>query len=315
MKKIVETLKARRFERYLKGRRFMSELVVPSMCRIGVLDQAKKLDECGKFISTAVCCSCKTRHWVGFQRCKSKWCVPCNSVKTKIWLSKLLPVVDEKIKAGYACSHLSLTIRDFELGELKKMVDALYHAWQIMTHGNGNRARWNEWIHGGVRNLEVKIGEGSNGWHAHLHILLIHKKGRFYEWIRHEWENASGLAVGTTAKVGSVHIRGINTKTDGLKGIIECVKYPVKPEPELWRNETALAEAVTVLHGLRQTNAFGCLQNIVKIVETENEVDVKSVVDFVCQYCGCTEATLEKLLFAQVVQKGLIIADIESRFQ
>lgn len=317
MKKTSETLTTKRFDRYMKGKTFCRDTIIPAMKKAAALHDHQALEKhsdriqnCGRFLSVARCQACDTGHFLGFDRCKSKWCVPCSAVKTKIWIAKLAPVILESIKEGKAVSLLTLTLKDHDLGQLLLMVDRLMNAWQIITHGRGNRAKWKKKIFGGIRNMEVKIGQESGIWHAHFHCILIHIPERFYEWIKDVWERATAKTMGTDAKVGSIDIRSIKTPNGCLKGIIEAVKYPVKPEASLWDSPEKVIEAFEVLHGRKQAHTFGSLRKVAAEVEKENEVDEKRLDIFICQACGCTEAVLEKELASNFSVSSGKLADV-----
>lgn len=292
----------------------MESKVIPAFKEIHCEGHAEKLEGCGRTVHTAICNSCSTVHFQGFDRCRSKWCVPCSAMKTKVWLHRLLPVIQKHVENGGACSLLTLTMVDQP--ELGTMIESMGLAWRYMTHGNrNNREIWKSEINGGVRSMEVKLGKNSGLWHAHFHILLLHDTGkRFYKWIMNEWDRAclvsGAVKSATNDKYGSIDIRGINTKNGAMGGIIECVKYPVKPEPQLWTNSSALHEAYWSLKGKKQTQTFGCLYGLAKKVEEEDKIaDEKKLTEFICQHCGCTEATLEYHLYSRL--DGTVLYDID----
>lgn len=306
-----ETLTARRFERFLKGREFMHEIVLPALEKCTPDERFSSIRRCGTIVNVLQCDSCGVKHWKGFLRCKSKFCIPCSSVKTKIWLSKLVPILAEQLDKGNHVSLLSLTMVNHDIGQLALMIDRLNDAWRIMINGRGNRKKWAELILGGVRSLEVKLGEDGK-WHAHLHALLIHPKGRFYEWLKAEWEKACACAMDMPkgAKVGSIDIRTIKNTHGSMRGVIEAVKYPMKPENGFWDNPEAVQEVVQTLPRRKQTQSFGIVRHLVALVEQENEVDEKKLDDFICQACGCTSATLHSELLRDVVHSGKKLYDI-----
>ncbi len=299
---MAERLTARSFERFLKGREFMREIILPALEKCSTEDRFKSIKRCGNIVNILQCDSCGTKHWRGFVRCKSKFCIPCSSVKTKIWLSKLVPILKEQLDKGNCVSLLSLTIVNHDIGELQKMINMLNDSWRIMTHGNGNVKRWNERILGGVKNLEVKIGKDGK-WHAHYHALLIHPRARLYEWFKAEWEKATAIAMGQPegTKVGSVHIKAIKNALGSMKGVIEAIKYPMKPENGFWGNQEAVQEVIQTLPRRKQTQSFGIVRQLVALVDQENEVDEKKLDDFICQACGCDSATLHSELLRDVV--------------
>ena len=311
-----ETLTARRFERFLKGREFMHEIVLPAIEKCTPDDAFSSIRRCGNTVNVLQCDRCATKHWKGFVRCKSKFCIPCSSVKTKIWLSKLVPILTEQIEKGNHVSLLSLTLVNHEIGELGIMIDRLNDAWRIMINGRGNRDKWSQNILGGVRSLEVKIGKDGK-WHAHLHALLIHPKARFYEWIKAEWEKASACAMDLPkgSKVGSIDIRTIKTAQGSMRGVIEAVKYPMKPENGFWDNLDAVQEVIQTLPRRKQTQSFGIVRHMVSLVDQADEVDEKRLDNFICQACGCDSATLHSELLRDVVRSGKLYDIPKPKFE
>lgn len=169
---------------------------------------------CGQFVNVIECNSCGKNHYVGHNRCKSRWCVSCNRVKSLAWLARLIPVLQDWIEQKKYVFMLNFTIKD--LPDLSKGIDIINDAFRNMTNGDkNNRQKWKDRFPGMIRSLEVKIGEGSGLWHPHLHCIVLQDRyGKYFKEIKEEWNHAVKLAGGVAyidaegnEKYGSVWIK------------------------------------------------------------------------------------------------------------
>ena len=96
-----------------------SELVVPALTRAvsvcadkdGLAREALKISDCGNAINTIRCNDCGTNHFKSFVRCKSKFCVLCQRVKSALWITHLYVWIKQWLEQGHYVVFLNLTIK------------------------------------------------------------------------------------------------------------------------------------------------------------------------------------------------------------
>lgn len=174
--------------------------------------------------------------------------------------------------------------------DLKEQIKKINDNWQICFHDDKRiRKLFKNRMVGGLRSLEVKVSQEKNEWHAHLHCLIMQPKGfeKDFDWIKERWRSITG---------GSVWIKDITKQR--LKGVVETIKYLIKPEMELYKNTYLLEGAVKALHNKRQINTWGKLRGLSKEVEEiEDTWEERKLTAFVCSKCGCNEGQLIKMLY------------------
>lgn len=243
-----------------------------------------KLLSCSNYIISATCDRCNARHFVGFFRCKSRFCIVCNKVRQIKYLSKIFSV--SSFQSNYYF-HYVMTLRSYE--DLNKMLDDISVFWRSFYHEDKDFRRWfkNRFI-GGLRNIEIKIGKGSKKWHVHMHLLLITNKefSRDYEILKNRWKKV-------TNNNGSVFIE----KIEDVKGVIEALKYVTDFEKI---NLDDLQEIYLNVKGRRLLNTFGVLRGIEKEIESELDSSVDGDINFICRVCGCDRYRLENLLYSDI---------------
>lgn len=298
-------MNADRWQKYVHSRKTMNEIVIPAFDKAGIIDEVKNLTICGKFVYAAECCSCSTKHFKGYNKCRSRWCINCNHVRALAWVARLLPVLKEQMDRGNHITLMNLTVKDMPRGQLKKQIEGLQKAWRLMLDGNGTRKIFKERYPGGIRSLEVKQGKNSKQWHGHYHALGVqYTFAKDYDWISERWKMATSKVFGVN---GSVWLHGIDKKNSLLKAVIECLKYIMKPELEIYTDQELLREAWSTLKGKRQINTWGILRGLAKQVEKDIlEQDEKKLTDFICQYCGCNEAELKVLMWTELQDVNLL---------
>lgn len=115
------------------------------------------------------------RAWLtGLNACGSIWtCAPCCRLIRARRQIELTTATDRWTATGGQLTMLTLTLRHKRGQSLKTNLTAVLTAWRELQ----TRAAWRRLspnIEGTVRCIEVTQGE--NGWHPHLHILLMHKQ-------------------------------------------------------------------------------------------------------------------------------------------
>lgn len=282
----------------------MHDIVIPAFQELGLRAEVDRLRSCGQYVYYIDCCNCHTKHFSGYTSCKSRWCLICNHFRVLKWVAKLVNVIDRWIENGGHVSMINFTVRDTD--SLRLGIDSLSRAFRGIYNNTANRRYWKSRFPGGVRSLEVKKGKNSGKWHPHYHCLVLQPTDyeKDFYWLRERWKNLTGGE-------GSVWVKQVRG-TNLLKSICETVKYILKPELSLYKNNDMLAEAWYVLKGVRQVNTWGVLRGIGKQIEDEieRESDVqgqkKKLTEFVCQRCGCTEGELVSILYAEAKEYLLV---------
>lgn len=271
-----------------------------------ILSERIKISNCSTYIYTLKCKDCGQLHFKGYSRCKSKFCAVCNKTKAAIWTARLYQYCRDWLSAGKYIVFLNFTVRDRDnLFENLKIIE---NAWRDMVNKNNKFKKvFKSKFVGGCRSLEVKIGENSNLWHPHYHcIALKEKPSKDTYFLHYAWPLAVQAAGGDiderNLKILPFYPYDKSKVTDRetynlqlVKSIKEVVKYMLKVDYENLPSER-LAELVTATKGKRQVNLWGCLYNLKKLVDGDyDKMSDNDVKDFVCQVCGCTEATMNTL--------------------
>lgn len=123
--------------------------------------------------------------------CHSAWACPvCSPKLAAARAESLKPQIAEKMNEDWSAYLLTLTVRHGFEDELPRLFTALNDAWKRVTSGRA----WAEWRGRGddaaqfVRGFDLTYGR--NGWHPHLHILLLLPPGRYdARWLLGRWSD------------------------------------------------------------------------------------------------------------------------------
>lgn len=296
-----------RYNSFRKLHKANSELVIPAFKRaadvcfnqVELLREAYKIADCGDAINTVRCNDCGTNHFKSFVRCKSKFCVLCQRVKSALWTAHLYSWLKQWLEQGNYVVFLNLTIKDTDL--LKDGLNQLEGAWRQMT-GKKFRKAFLSKFPGGFRSIEIKTGKNSGQWHPHIHALVLKEKFSkdtdflHYVWPRCVAENggyAENLKIMAFKRQPNEPDEEYNLRL--IKSVKEVCKYITKFD---WEKETPerVGEIYSALKGKRQYAVWGALSYVRQAVE--NDLSTKSnkeVDDFICQKCGCTQGTPNKM--------------------
>lgn len=114
-------------------------------------------------------------YFQGLQTCGSVWeCPPCQMTIKARRAEEVRTIVE---RHGHSrCALLTLTFRHGVGDDLAELRKALANAWRATTRGNA----WKGFVRrhgvaGWVRALEVTHSE-ANGWHPHIHVLLLFER-------------------------------------------------------------------------------------------------------------------------------------------
>lgn len=283
---------------FLYRKKYLDEEIVPMFLRssdpylkyLGV-----KLAECGEFVRLAECSNCGTEFFNGYSRCRRKYCPNCEHSKGMIWAARVYQRVSVMVD-DFDFYFLTLTVKSFD--NLEKMIDCLEKAWRYIKHDNKHyRKLFKDRFVGGLRNMEVKLGTGGHGWHAHYHILMAARKGfqRDIDWLREAWIKATD-GLGTQPYIKKIR------KNRLINGVLETTKYIIKFNPGQYKDND-LIQLVYGLRHKRRINTFGLFYGLGRQVDKdiENlEQKEKSLNGFICTICGSQSANLIIKHFNQI---------------
>lgn len=277
----------------------MDKVVIPAFERNHLHHDADILSECGKFINTIVCNDCNTKHFLGFRRCRNRFCTKCAYVRSLAWLAVLMPILKDWIDKGFYLQMLTLTVRDGD--NLTERLDYITGCWRTFYNSRSIRDKWKKTFPGGLRSLEIKLGKGSGKWHPHMHCLVMKNEfSKDYDWLKNRWKEI-------TDNNGSVDIRALR-KDNLLKSAAEVVKYIMKPETSLYADDVIFNQLYVAIKGRRQVSTWGLLRHI-KEKELEEAIeshDEQKLESFVCAFCGCTQGELQAFLYDDVRETKLL---------
>ena len=313
-----EKLENKRQVKLLEYRKLNEEMIIPALESIGEFKNAELVANCGRYVNVINCVSCDTKHFGGACSCRVRYCFNCLHKRLLCWLVVLIPVFEEWYVEDNYISMLNFTVRDSM--PLKVPLEMLENGFRKLYHEDKIRRRhWKERFPGGIRSLEVKLGKNSGEWHPHYHCLVMQKGGVFekdYDWLIEAWHEVighNGMKVkqknGTYDWGWNGHLRIKKIDDKGNKGILhavkESLKYIVKVENKengkatrnFYRNKELFEDLYTTLKNKKQTSTWGLLYGLKsKVDEDFKKETVSSLMNFICQKCGCTEGELKMIL-------------------
>lgn len=278
---------------------YNQNVIVPRLQSIGENKLAIDIKYCSQVSQIATCKSCGTRYYAGSGYCKSRYCAICARLRAMAWLCKLVPLLEDFQRQGYKLFMLNLTIKDN--ANLDYILNKLMLSWRIMTHDDKYcRKEFRMLNDGGIRSVEIKIGENSKLWHPHIHSITLLNTKKFvnqYEQYKRLWKHSTSLALGTTKDICGIDIRGLKGY-DGeiISAVVETFKYMTKLD---WINvpDEQLKELFRVSKNRRFISSWGKLYGFNKQVEELlNRSSEDTLKEHACKICGCTEFELENIL-------------------
>lgn len=138
-------------------------------------------------------------HFTNLQLCASvHQCATCSAKIRQVRADEIARAVNRHLAAGGGAEFVTLTMRHHRGQALSTLLDGCVEAWRSIT-----AHRW--WkqsvardlgVVGTIRALEVTHG-GRNGWHPHLHILVLTERqlepgerARFVDQLFAQWSGA-----------------------------------------------------------------------------------------------------------------------------
>lgn len=171
------------------------------------------------------------------QHCGDRFCLPCQLARGQ----RLHRALSERMQLQRT-RFATLTIRHRSVA----LVDQLRHLYDSFNRLRRSRT-FKTFVTGGAAFLEVKLIEGTNEWHPHLHLLLA---GDFFP--------QAELAAAWLQATGDSHIVDIRCiGSDDAAAKYVC-KYVTKPAHfEVIARPEKLQELICALHGRRAYSTFG----------------------------------------------------------
>lgn len=150
--------------------------------RVTTLERLKKcghtpIEKGGVVVRATQTSSGRRAGYSGLSTCGSVWACPVCSAKISAQRSEdIKQVLETAQRRGYSVAMVTLTVRHHKGHTLKEVWDAVSTGWKSVTTGSGWLADQLKYkIKGWVKAVEVT--HGKNGWHVHVHTLLIFKGG------------------------------------------------------------------------------------------------------------------------------------------
>lgn len=287
-----------KFLDFKSKRKFALTQIIPALLKNDLKDKALKIFKCGEMLNVKLCTNCSTAHFGGSNSCKDKFCPVCQKKRSLLWLMKVIPLCEDLLSRGYYLNMLTFTIRTTKSMSLNSCLDLLYKSYRYMSAGDKTfRQIYNDLILGGVRSLEVKVGEDKNTnksteyWHPHFHVLVCTRNKKSYKELHSlfysMWNKSLNITNGTKDLIlGTVNIRSITcgdsqTMVDSL---CEIFKYITKFD---WQGDR-VRELILTMHKKKMLNCFGNFKYLIKEKDIEREMEktTDEVVKCFCAVCG-----------------------------
>lgn len=137
----------------------------------------KRLKSCGLAKNSDVEIRVSDHHAFasGLISCGNIW--TCPTCSARIRARRVLEdeiALTRHVSDGGSIGMITLTVRHNRKGDLSSALDNLNHAWRRLQQ-SGKFARFRGLLVGTISTLEITYGE--NGWHPHLHVLLLVRPG------------------------------------------------------------------------------------------------------------------------------------------
>jgi plasmid rolling circle replication initiator protein Rep len=197
-----------------------------SFRRIGDLDRAVRVEQCGTFLEVAIMMTGDEK-LTAANFCKERLCPACSwrrSVRIFSTTSQIMDYID-RTDENHKYLFLTLTVKNCPGNQLGATIDAMSEAFKRMT----NNKAWQRRVRGSMRTLEVTINHESKTYHPHFHLILVvdkdyAKKGSKTYWTQEEWA-AVWQKSARLSYTPSVWIEAVKGRRQGVE---EVSKYMAK---------------------------------------------------------------------------------------
>ena len=203
--------------------------------------------------------------------CRVRTCPFCQWRRSMLYTARMLEAMP-KIIENYPTMrilHLTLTVRNVAITELRDCISVLNKAWHRMTM----RKQVKKSVRGYVKSIEVTRNEKDGSAHPHIHALLMvpeyyFERKQYYitkdKWIE-LWQKA--LRVDYSP---SISIQACRQAQGYEKIIREVVKYSTKPK-DLLQDTEWLVSYIRQVRNLRFFSTGGIVKEILGELEQESE--------------------------------------------
>lgn len=202
--------------------------------------------------------------------CRVRTCPFCQWRRSLLYTARMLEAMPKIIESAPTMRfiHLTLTVRNVGIADLRDAIGELNRAWHRMTMRKPVR----QILKGFVKSLEVTRGADGSA-HPHIHALLLvpefyFKIKRYY--IKHEswvklWKEALRLDYSPSVSVQACR------QGQGYEKIIrEVVKYSTKPQ-DLLQDTEWLVSYIRQVRSLRFFSTGGIVKDVLGELEQERE--------------------------------------------
>lgn len=223
-------------------------LLAASYARLGDLDRAQLVADCGTYIGIADIGEGAAVVEANF--CKQRLCPACSwrrSIKIYGATSRILDYIDTNEGGAVKYLFLTLTIKNVPLERLSETIDHMAASFKRLIN---NRA-WKRRVLGSMRTLEITINQETHQAHPHYHLILAvpksyATKGDELYWTHEDWQDQwqQAARLDYAPQVSIERVRGRKA------GIAEVSKYMAKDTDYLIDSQQASmgteeAEALT----------------------------------------------------------------------
>ena len=189
--------------------------------------RAERMANCESYTSGMLCPKCHTFHTVKASLCRDRLCPNCGWALSRRRAAAVLQAVEdigswEPIEV----IHVVLTLKHENDMNPAEQIDDLQAAISRLMR----RKRMKENTIGSVRSVEIK--KGKNGFHPHIHMLMIVNADYFHNPIKQRelvtmWREAARMDYNPIVWIKKAY-DGKNAGKDLKDAIYECVKYTIK---------------------------------------------------------------------------------------
>lgn len=204
--------------------------------------------------------------------CRVRHCPVCQWRRSLMWRGRFFNALPKVLEdhPQVVPIFLTLTVKNCPVDELRSQVAAMSKAWNRLTQ----RKQWP--AVGWVKSLEVTRDKDGNA-HPHYHALLLVTPGYFSgkgyvsqkRW-RELWQASMRLEYVPSVNVKRVRPKpGMDDQSGMISGILETLKYGVKPE-DLMHDAEWLYGITEQLHKTRAVAVGGILRDYLREDEPED---------------------------------------------
>jgi len=207
--------------------------------------------------------------------CRVRTCPYCQWRRSLLYTARMLEAMP-KIVETYPTMriiHLTLTLRNVDISELRSTIAEINRAWHRMTM----RKQVKQIVKGYVKSIEVTRSKKDASAHPHIHALLMvpeyYFKVKKYFITKNEWIEMWSKAL-RADYLPSIKVQACRQAQGYEKIIREVVKYATKPQ-DLLEDADWLVNYIRQVRNLRFFSTGGIVKEILGELEQESEDLIK----------------------------------------